>query len=162
MELLALGWDIVVHLDRYLGEWLALYGVWFYAILFLIIFCETGLVVWPFLPGDSLLFVVGALAASAGLDVAWQSQMLLIGFSQGAFSTAVVQRALEAAPRAGVEVRAAAALASPLDLAAVFAYAVEGAAEPHSLYTAFIGHAYCRIYNQPSRAQRHPGVDERR
>ena len=69
MELLALGWDILVHLDRHLGAWLAQYGVWFYAILFLIIFCETGLVVWPFLPGDSLLFVVGALAATGGLDV---------------------------------------------------------------------------------------------
>ena len=76
MDLLALGWDVLVHLDRYLGAWLAQYGAWFYAILFLIIFCETGLVVWPFLPGDSLLFVVGALAASAGLEVSFV--MLLI------------------------------------------------------------------------------------
>ena len=83
MELLALGWDIVVHLDRYLGEWLALYGVWFYAILFLIIFCETGLVVWPFLPGDSLLFVVGALAASAGLDVAFVIALIVVAALSG-------------------------------------------------------------------------------
>ena len=83
MELLALGWDIVVHLDRYLGEWLALYGVWFYAILFLIIFCETGLVVWPFLPGDSLLFVVGALAASAGLDVAFVIALIVAAALSG-------------------------------------------------------------------------------
>jgi membrane-associated protein len=69
MELLALGWDILIHLERYLSAWLAEYGVWFYAILFVVIFCETGLVVWPFLPGDSLLFVVGTLAASAGLNV---------------------------------------------------------------------------------------------
>ena len=78
MELLALGWDILVHLDRYLGAWLAQYGVWFYAILFLIIFCETGLVVWPFLPGDSLLFVVGALAATGGLDVAFLMALIVI------------------------------------------------------------------------------------
>ena len=83
MELLGLGWDIVVHLDRYLGEWLALYGVWFYAILFLIIFCETGLVVWPFLPGDSLLFVVGALAASAGLDVAFLMALIVAAALSG-------------------------------------------------------------------------------
>ena len=71
MELLALGWDILIHLERYLSTWLAEYGVWFYAILFVVIFCETGLVVWPFLPGDSLLFVVGTLAASARLNVAF-------------------------------------------------------------------------------------------
>ena len=55
--------DIVLHLDRHLVELLAQYGPWIYAILFLIIFAETGLVVTPFLPGDSLLFAVGALAA---------------------------------------------------------------------------------------------------
>lgn len=83
MELLALGWDILVHLDRYLGEWLALYGVWFYAILFVIIFCETGLVVWPFLPGDSLLFVVGALAATAGLDVVFLTALIVVAALSG-------------------------------------------------------------------------------
>ena len=83
MELLALGWDVLVHLDRYLGEWLALYGVWFYAILFVIIFCETGLVVWPFLPGDSLLFVVGALAATAGLDVVFLTALIVVAALSG-------------------------------------------------------------------------------
>jgi membrane-associated protein len=55
--------DFVLHLDRHLVELLQSYGTWVYAILFLIIFAETGLVVTPFLPGDSLLFAVGALAA---------------------------------------------------------------------------------------------------
>ena len=83
MELLALGWDVLVHLDRYLGQWLAQYGAWFYAILFAIIFCETGLVVWPFLPGDSLLFVVGALAAAAGLDVGLVMALIVVAALSG-------------------------------------------------------------------------------
>jgi membrane-associated protein len=55
--------DFVLHLDVHLAELISLYGVWVYGILFAIIFCETGLVVTPFLPGDSLLFVAGALAS---------------------------------------------------------------------------------------------------
>ncbi len=55
--------DIILHLDQHLIEWIAFFGPWIYVILFLIIFCETGLVVTPFLPGDSLLFAVGALTA---------------------------------------------------------------------------------------------------
>lgn len=62
-------WDFLVHLDRHLAAFVAQYGTWVYALLFLIVFCETGLVVMPFLPGDSLLFVVGALAAVGGMDV---------------------------------------------------------------------------------------------
>jgi membrane-associated protein len=60
--------DIVLHLDKHLAEVLRDYGPWTYAILGLIIFCETGLVVTPFLPGDSLLFAAGALAIAGGLD----------------------------------------------------------------------------------------------
>ena len=60
--------DIVLHLDVHLLKMVAQYGVSIYAILFAIIFCETGLVVTPFLPGDSLLFVAGAIAASGQLD----------------------------------------------------------------------------------------------
>jgi membrane-associated protein len=63
MELIAWFIDFVLHLDRHLTELVAQYHLWIYGILFLIIFCETGLVVTPFLPGDSLLFAVGALAA---------------------------------------------------------------------------------------------------
>ena len=58
--------DLLLHVDRYLLELVADYGVWIYAILFLIVFAETGLVVTPFLPGDSLLFAAGALAATGG------------------------------------------------------------------------------------------------
>ena len=57
--------DVLLHLDRYLHVIIQDYGGWTYLILFLIIFCETGLVVTPFLPGDSLLFAVGAFAATA-------------------------------------------------------------------------------------------------
>ena len=63
MELFSQFIDIVLHLDKYLSLLVAEYGLWIYAILFIIIFAETGLVVFPFLPGDSLLFVAGALAA---------------------------------------------------------------------------------------------------
>jgi membrane-associated protein len=69
MELLALAWDFIVHLDRHLAVLLEQYGPWIYAIIFLVIFCETGLVVTPFLPGDSLLFVAGTLWATSGMSV---------------------------------------------------------------------------------------------
>ena len=69
MEILAQFIDIVLHLDKHLAILVADYGIWIYAILFAIIFCETGLVVTPFLPGDSLLFVAGALAATGGMDI---------------------------------------------------------------------------------------------
>lgn len=63
--------DYILHFDRYLPLVMEQYGHWIYAILFTIVFCETGLVVTPFLPGDSLLFACGALAATAGgLDLA--------------------------------------------------------------------------------------------
>lgn len=69
MELFAAFVDIILHLDRHLQWLVANYGVWIYAILFLIVFCETGLVVTPFLPGDSLLFVAGTLAAAGDMYV---------------------------------------------------------------------------------------------
>jgi membrane-associated protein len=61
MDVLLLLFDFVLHVDRYLESFVRTYGAWVYALLFLIIFVETGVVVMPFLPGDSLLFVVGAL-----------------------------------------------------------------------------------------------------
>ncbi|WP_297574762.1 DedA family protein [uncultured Deefgea sp.] len=61
--------NIFLHLDVYLAQWVALYGIWIYAILFAVIFCETGLVVTPFLPGDSLLFVAGMIAATGAMNV---------------------------------------------------------------------------------------------
>ena len=69
MDLLLSGWDLLVHLDRHLAVLLQQHGAWVYLLLFVIIFCETGLVVTPFLPGDSLLFIAGALAAGGGIDV---------------------------------------------------------------------------------------------
>jgi membrane-associated protein len=61
MDLLMLLVDFILHVDRYLENFVTNYGAWVYALLFLVIFVETGVVVMPFLPGDSLLFVVGAL-----------------------------------------------------------------------------------------------------
>jgi membrane-associated protein len=69
VELLTSFADIVLHLDRHLQWLVANYGPWIYAILFAIVFCETGLVVMPFLPGDSLLFVAGTLAAAGDLTI---------------------------------------------------------------------------------------------
>lgn len=77
MELIAQFIDIILHLDKHLAVLVADYGVWIYAILFLIVFCETGLVVTPFLPGDSLLFVAGTLAATGGMDIATLIAVLL-------------------------------------------------------------------------------------
>jgi len=76
VELLRHAIDVVLHLDRYLNGVIQDYGVWTYLILFLIVFCETGLVVTPFLPGDSLLFAVGTFCATGALDL-WLSMLLL-------------------------------------------------------------------------------------
>ena len=69
VEIIAQFIDIVLHLDIHLAVLVQQYGLWVYAILFAIIFSETGFVVLPFLPGDSLLFVAGALAAVGGMDI---------------------------------------------------------------------------------------------
>jgi membrane-associated protein len=69
--------DLFLHLDRHLAEFVASYGIWVYALLFAIIFAETGLVVTPILPGDSLLFACGALAATGVLNV-WVILGLLV------------------------------------------------------------------------------------
>jgi membrane-associated protein len=71
--------DVILHLDAHLNSWAGALGPWLYAVLFLIIFCETGLVVTPFLPGDSLLFATGALAAIEGSVInPWYTGALLI------------------------------------------------------------------------------------
>ena len=77
MEIIASFIDIVLHLDKHLAVLLAQYGTWIYGILFLIIFMETGFVVTPFLPGDSLLFVAGTLAATGGMDITILCAVLL-------------------------------------------------------------------------------------
>jgi membrane-associated protein len=76
MDLLWTLVDVLLHLDRHLSDVIQHYGIWTYLILFLIVFCETGLVVTPFLPGDSLLFAVGTFAALGALDL-WLAMLLL-------------------------------------------------------------------------------------
>lgn len=75
--------DIILHLDKYLNILIQNYGTWTYGILFLIIFAETGLVVTPFLPGDSLLFAVGALAATDSMNIIFLFVILLIAATLG-------------------------------------------------------------------------------
>ena len=83
MDLVLSGWDLLVHLDRHLAVLLQQYGAWVYLLLFVIIFCETGLVVTPFLPGDSLLFIAGTLAAGGGIDVHLLALLLVAAAALG-------------------------------------------------------------------------------
>jgi membrane-associated protein len=83
MALIASAWDLVIHLDRHLNGVIQEYGTWTYLILFLIIFCETGLVVTPILPGDSLLFAVGTFAASGALDLGLVLSLLAVAAVAG-------------------------------------------------------------------------------
>lgn len=78
MDFLATAFDYFLHLDKHLGVVIQEYGVWTYAILFFVIFCETGLVVTPFLPGDSLLFASGAFAATGSLEPAILMLVLIL------------------------------------------------------------------------------------
>ncbi len=84
MDLIRQGIDLFLHLDRHLNDAIQEYGAWTYAILFAIIFCETGLVVTPILPGDSLLFAAGALSASGPpLDPGWLFVLLSVAAIAG-------------------------------------------------------------------------------
>jgi Uncharacterized membrane-associated protein len=78
MEIIQFIIDFILHIDVHLADLVRDYGMWIYAILFLIIFCETGLVVTPFLPGDSLLFVAGTLAAIGGNHINVHLMVLLL------------------------------------------------------------------------------------
>jgi membrane-associated protein len=75
--------DLLLHADRYLLDIVSTYGPWIYAVLFLIVFAETGLVVTPFLPGDSLLFAAGAIAATGALDIRVAAALLLVAAIAG-------------------------------------------------------------------------------
>lgn len=86
--------DLVLHLDTYLSLLVTNYGVWIYAILFLVIFCETGLVVTPFLPGDSLLFIAGAICATGGMDPWLLGSLLLVAAITGDSTNYVIGRTL--------------------------------------------------------------------
>jgi membrane-associated protein len=77
MELLQQFIQFVLHIDKHLFDLCTMYGAWIYGILFLVIFCETGLVVTPFLPGDSLLFAIGSLAAIGALRVEFAIPLLM-------------------------------------------------------------------------------------
>ena len=70
--------NLVLHIDKFLGVFIHEYGAWVYAVLFLIVFCETGLVVLPFLPGDSLLFIGGAFCATGEMNLGLLIVLLLI------------------------------------------------------------------------------------
>jgi membrane-associated protein len=83
MELLLMGIDILLHLDKYLDLMIQTMGIWSYVIIFLIIFCETGLVVTPILPGDSLLFAVGTFAAIGSFDIVMVLILLTIAAIAG-------------------------------------------------------------------------------
>lgn len=78
MDLLLQLVDFILHVDRYLEAFVAQYGAWVYALLFLIIFVETGVVVMPFLPGDSLLFIVGALCGAGLMSLPLVMGLLLV------------------------------------------------------------------------------------
>ena len=84
--------DIILHLDVYLDMLVNNYGPWIYAILFLVIFCETGLVVMPFLPGDSLLFIAGAVAAGGGMDPVLLAGLLMLAAIMGDSTNYIIGR----------------------------------------------------------------------
>ena len=94
MELIAFLLDFILHVDRYLEAFVRDYGVWVYALLFLIIFVETGLVVMPFLPGDSLLFVVGAMCGVGLMSYPLSVSLLLVAAVLGNQSNYALGRRL--------------------------------------------------------------------
>ena len=79
MELVSFILDFILHVDKHLEMFVQNYGTWVYALLFMIIFVETGLVVMPFLPGDSLLFVVGAMCGVGLMDYPFVMGLLIVG-----------------------------------------------------------------------------------
>jgi membrane-associated protein len=86
IDLLIYGIDLFLHLDRHLGNMLQYFGIWTYVLIFLIIFCETGLVVTPILPGDSLLFALGAFAANPYLKGPLEVEWLFISLTIAAIA----------------------------------------------------------------------------
>ena len=86
MDILRYFIDFILHIDVHLFELVAQYGLWIYAILFIIVFCETGLVVTPFLPGDSLLFAAGVVA---GAGLMGYVEVMLVLLAAGVLGDAV-------------------------------------------------------------------------
>ncbi len=83
MDIIQFFFDFILHIDRHLFELVAQYGVWIYLILFVVVFCETGLVVTPFLPGDSLLFATGVLAGAGAMGYFEGMAVLLLAGATG-------------------------------------------------------------------------------
>ena len=83
MDWVAFALDFVLRIDKHLAEFVTLYGAWVYALLFAIVFVETGVVVMPFLPGDSLLFVVGALCGLGLMDASIAAPLLVLAAAAG-------------------------------------------------------------------------------
>lgn len=94
MEYVQFLFDFIIHIDVHLAQLVSEYGIWIYAILFIIIFCETGLVVTPFLPGNSLLFVAGALCAlpDNGMNVHLIVLLLVLAAILGDLSNYLIGR----------------------------------------------------------------------
>jgi membrane-associated protein len=92
MELVTFGLDFILHVDKYLEAFIRNYGLWVYALLFLIIFVETGVVVMPFLPGDSLLFVVGAMCGVGLMSFPLSCGLLLLAAVLGNQSNYAIGR----------------------------------------------------------------------
>lgn len=83
MEIISFLLDFILHIDKHILAFVQAYGPWVYALLFLIVFVETGLVVMPFLPGDSLLFIVGTLCATGHMDLALAMAVLFVAAVAG-------------------------------------------------------------------------------
>lgn len=86
--------NLVLHIDKFLGVFIHQYGAWVYAVLFLIVFCETGLVVLPFLPGDSLLFIGGAFAATHEMNLGLLLVLLIVAALTGNTLNYMIGRAI--------------------------------------------------------------------
>ncbi|WP_322047881.1 DedA family protein [Paraburkholderia sp. J67] len=86
--------NLVLHIDKFLGVFIHQYGAWVYAVLFLIVFCETGLVVLPFLPGDSLLFIGGAFAATHEMNLGLLLTLLIVAAVTGNTLNYLIGRAI--------------------------------------------------------------------
>jgi membrane-associated protein len=86
--------NLVLHIDKFLGDFIHAYGAWVYAVLFLIVFSETGLVILPFLPGDSLLFIGGAFSATGQLNLGLLMVLLLVAAIGGNTLNYLIGRAI--------------------------------------------------------------------
>ncbi|HEX7935195.1 MAG TPA: VTT domain-containing protein [Paraburkholderia sp.] len=86
--------NLVLHIDKFLGDFIHVYGAWVYAVLFLIVFCETGLVVLPFLPGDSLLFIGGAFCATGEMSLGLLILLLFLAATGGNTVNYMIGRAI--------------------------------------------------------------------